>query len=375
MAFESDAQNLVPGATPGIRNIYVRDRTTGQTELASTDAAGAPAKAVSGQAAISADGRFVAFASLAPNLVAFNAILAASSLPPQPAEVYAHDRVTGETIRISEARGGGPGGLVSIEPTIGGNGRYVAFASNSPNLVRGDGNQVSDVFLRDLPPVPTVAPDPVDFGARAIGAAGPPLAAIVTNGGWGALSIRGVDADRPGRGRLHDRPQRLRGAESAAAPSRARSRSRSRPGRPAPGPRRSSSPTTARARRRPRRSSDPARMPRSRSSRRSVGPGIVAIVTGTGFPPNAELSLTWSRGLTPKMPLVRTDARGAFRVQVLVFHNDLIGPRDLVVGPIGGASFPPFGTKFLVVEPLSEPPRFEPGDPSANRPPTLVFRH
>ena len=61
-------------------------------------------------------------------------------------------------------------------------------------------------------------------------------------------------------------------------------------------------------------------------------PGIVAIVTGSGFPPSTKVTLKWSQGITGTMPPIVTDAHGAFRVQMLVFRNDVIGPRDLVVG-------------------------------------------
>jgi hypothetical protein len=103
-------------------------------------------------------------------------------------------------------------------------------------------------------------------------------------------------------------------------------------------------------------------------------PGIVVIVTGSGFPGNTDLTLAWSRGITPKVPPIRTDVRGNFRVQVLVFHNDLIGPRDLVVSPVGAVTFPPISAPFLVVEAQSEPPRFEPGDPTVTRPQSFIFR-
>ena len=198
VAFESVAHNLVAGVSPTARNVYVRDRSAGTTTLVSALANGGPSTLDSGQSAISADGRIVAFASLQPDLVAQgNAILVASAIPPKPAEVYARDLVSGETIRISEARGGGPAGLVNVSPTVGGNGRYVAFASNSPNLVRNDANQFADIFLRELPPVPTIAPNPVDFGARALGEAGPPIAAIVTNSGWSALQVGAVTRTGP----------------------------------------------------------------------------------------------------------------------------------------------------------------------------------
>ena len=97
-------------------------------------------------------------------------------------------------------------------------------------------------------------------------------------------------------------------------------------------------------------------------------------MTGSGFPPSTKITLKWSKGITGTMPPIVTDAHGAFRVQMLVFRNDVIGPRDLVVAPAGGASFPPFGTSFLVGERTSEPPRFEPGDPAITRPQSLVFR-
>jgi Tol biopolymer transport system component len=374
VAFESGAQNLIAGPAPGAREVYVRDRTAGQTTLVSTSTGGAPATGASGQAAISGDGRVVAFASVVPDLVASgsNAILAAVA-PPPPTEVYARDLVSGEMIRISEARAGGPAGRVNAQPTIGGNGRFVAFASNSENLVRGDANQVSDVFLRDLPPSPSIAPDPVDFGARAVGAEGPPIAAIVTNSGWSALAVSGVDRAGPAArdftiafngcdGRT------LRRGESCPitivfAPGGAGERVATLTV-DHNGPR----PLTAGLHGSGSNAAIEIKPPSGR-------PGIVVIVTGSGFPANTELTLAWSRGLTPTMPAVRTDARGNFRAQVLVFHNDLIGNRDLVATPVGRASFPPFGTRFLVVESGGEPPRFEPGDPAANRPPTIIFRH
>ena len=62
----------------------------------------------------------------------------------------------------------------------------------------------------------------------------------------------------------------------------------------------------------------------------TVGPpGIVVIATGTGFAPGSKVRLTWSVGETPTLPIVQVDATGRFRKQVLVFHNDLTGPRDL----------------------------------------------
>ena len=60
-------------------------------------------------------------------------------------------------------------------------------------------------------------------------------------------------------------------------------------------------------------------------SRRSASPAIVIIATGSGFPGETEVSLAWSRGVSRKLPTITTDAAGTFRVQVLVFHNDIVG--------------------------------------------------
>ena len=103
-------------------------------------------------------------------------------------------------------------------------------------------------------------------------------------------------------------------------------------------------------------------------------PGMVVIATGSGFPPETEVSLTWSRGVTPKLPTITTDAAGTFRVQVLVFHNDIVGGRDLIASPVGGTGFPSFEAPFLVVEAGSQPPRFIVRSPYDDRPPTLVMR-
>ena len=93
-----------------------------------------------------------------------------------------------------------------------------------------------------------------------------------------------------------------------------------------------------------------------------------------GFPPGVEVRLAWSRGISPKLPTIVADASGAFRVQVLVFHNDLIGPRDLVASPADGTSFPSFGAAFTVAEAGGQPPRFIVYPALDNPPPAIVGR-
>src|SRR6478735_6433533 len=69
VAFESTADNLVPGDTNGKADVFVRDHQTHSTALVSVSASGGVADGASTQASISDDGRYVAFASTATNLV------------------------------------------------------------------------------------------------------------------------------------------------------------------------------------------------------------------------------------------------------------------------------------------------------------------
>jgi hypothetical protein len=52
------------------------------------------------------------------------------------------------TTRASVATSGTQGSLNSLQPAISANGRYVAFGSSASNLVAGDTNGSSDVFVR-----------------------------------------------------------------------------------------------------------------------------------------------------------------------------------------------------------------------------------
>jgi uncharacterized repeat protein (TIGR01451 family) len=141
VAFESDAQNLVPGGSPfpSGDQVYVRDRQTGTTEIVSVNAAGEQGNSLSTQADISGDGRFVVFSSFADNLVPGTQ----SGL-----QVYLRDRGTGTTERISENAAGEPGDGSSVAPKVSLDGRFVAFETNTGNLI-GDGNHESHILVKD----------------------------------------------------------------------------------------------------------------------------------------------------------------------------------------------------------------------------------
>jgi hypothetical protein len=146
VAFESDASSLVPGDSNGEQDVFVHDRQTGATERVSVKSSGGQANGPShnNPPAISADGRFVAFASFASNLVAgdSNGLL----------DVFVHDRQTGATERVSvDSSGGQAGGGSSGGPEISADGRFVIFGSDASNLVPGDSNGSADVFVHGAP--------------------------------------------------------------------------------------------------------------------------------------------------------------------------------------------------------------------------------
>ena len=146
VAFSSDASSLVPGDTNGVRDVFVHDRVSGVTERVSVSstaqqAGGASAGLLAGGPRISGDGRYVAFSSEASNLVPGDGN--------GTADIFVRDRVAGTTERVSVGAGGGDAHGESVTPSIGVDGRYVTFTSLAGDLVPGDDNNDRDVFVRD----------------------------------------------------------------------------------------------------------------------------------------------------------------------------------------------------------------------------------
>ncbi len=142
VVFHTPADNLVPGGAVFANAIYVRDLQLNATERADLAYDGTPANADSCCAAISGDGRFVAFQSRASNL-----IVGGTNGQKQ---VYVRDRKTAQTTIVSTSSAGTQGNQASDFPAISADGRFVAFASDSSNLVPIDTNGQSDIFVRDL---------------------------------------------------------------------------------------------------------------------------------------------------------------------------------------------------------------------------------
>ena len=141
VAFESDASNLVRRDTNGARDVFVYDRKTGVTRRVSRSSDGTQGNDDSADASISADGRFVAFSSEASNLIAADGNDAG--------DVFVRDLARGRTVRVSQGSAGTESNGPSHWPSISADGRFVAYVSEASNLVATDGNDASDIFIRD----------------------------------------------------------------------------------------------------------------------------------------------------------------------------------------------------------------------------------
>ena len=177
VAFQSAATYLATGVpaddTNGVVDVFVHDRNGTATTRVSVvtgggqGCAGSPCTGAGASTlpAISRDGRMVAFTSAATYL--------ATGVPAgdtnNQLDIFAHDRQTTTTTRVSVATGGTQSNGPSNPSGISGDGRYVAFGSEATNLVAGDTNGVSDVFLHDRTSGATTRVSVTSGGAQATG--------------------------------------------------------------------------------------------------------------------------------------------------------------------------------------------------------------
>lgn len=161
VVFISDATNLVADDTNDVYDVFVRDLNGGTTGRVSVASNGSEGDAESWAPAISADGRFVAFESAAGNLV--------NGDTNDAWDIFVRDRVSGTTSRISIRTGGEQGGADSFSPAISADGRYMAFESDAVNLVPGDTNQDTDIFVHDRQAETTARVSVGPGGAQATG--------------------------------------------------------------------------------------------------------------------------------------------------------------------------------------------------------------
>ena len=144
--FASTADNLVPSTgssvLPRRMNVFLRDRMSGTTTLVSANLAGAGGNGDSFPAAISTNGQFALFESAANDLAANdnNGVN----------DVFVRDVIHATTTLVSVNTNGTSGNGVSRNSVMTPDGRYVAFVSAASDLVAGDTNGIPDIFVRDV---------------------------------------------------------------------------------------------------------------------------------------------------------------------------------------------------------------------------------
>ncbi|WP_343713628.1 hypothetical protein [Inquilinus sp.] len=142
VVFDDYGTNLVPGDGNNQPDIFLRDTQTGTTTRISVDTTGGDPDGLSSSPMISDDGRYVIFHSQAKDLI--------DGDTNGFTDVFLRDLQTGTTTLVSVAAGGGLADGHSGNTDISASGRYVVFNSGATNLVAGDTNGQTDIFLRDL---------------------------------------------------------------------------------------------------------------------------------------------------------------------------------------------------------------------------------
>ncbi|GGN20251.1 Tol biopolymer transport system component [Actinoplanes campanulatus] len=207
VAFTSSSSNLVPDDANGTYDVFVRDLRTGTTNLVSRGIGGQPADGYAADTKISGNGRYVAFASFASNLVAddtngdqdvfvhdlrtgittrvsvatgnvqldgiqsgpsisddgrYVTFIETDYLHGVGQEAFLHDRRTGVTRQITAPAGGAPAQTAAFEAVLSGNGERVAFSGTGDYT--GDGGSTSAVYLSELATGATIRISPQSIG-------------------------------------------------------------------------------------------------------------------------------------------------------------------------------------------------------------------
>jgi Tol biopolymer transport system component len=215
VAFSSGASNLVPGDTNNRRDIFVHDQQTGQTIRVSIASDGSQANDHSDNVSISADGRFVAFSSGASNLVpgdtnetvdcfVHNRDADGNGIFDEPEGI--------QTSRVSVASNGAQANDPGVQfSSISADGRFIAFRSRASNLVPGDTNGAEDVFVHDQQTRQTTRVSVASDGSQANGGSG--AASISADGrfvGFNSVASNLVAGDTNGDSDVFVHDQRTR---------------------------------------------------------------------------------------------------------------------------------------------------------------------
>ena len=141
VAFTSTASNIVNGDANNLRDAFVYDRQAGTAVNVSVDSNGVQGDLESASPVLSADGKFVAYQSFADNLIPDD--------QNEGGDIFVRDLQANTTERVSEYTGHYEAEGDSQRPSISADGRYVAFDSDDWDLVWGDTNDSFDVFVND----------------------------------------------------------------------------------------------------------------------------------------------------------------------------------------------------------------------------------
>lgn len=191
VAFASAASNLVPDDGNGLQDIFLHDRETGDTFRVSVGPAGEEPNGFSESPDISADGRFVAFHSTADNLVPYDTNM--------ETDVFLYDRQEGTVERVSLTSDDVQAAGASYDPALSADGRFVVFHSSAINLDPADTDPATDVYIRDRHTGKTALVSVDAAGNQAAGYAG--SAAVSADGNivvFGSISdalVAGDDND------------------------------------------------------------------------------------------------------------------------------------------------------------------------------------
>jgi Tol biopolymer transport system component len=157
VVFQSSADNLVADDTNGVTDVFVHDLQQEKTWRVSINSSGEQGDAQSGNPVISDDGRYITYASSASNL-------APKGDNNGAVDVFLYDMQNKTTSLISQDSNGNIGNDHSNSPSITPDGGYVSFSSSASNLVSDDGNNRSDIFIRDVQAGTTVRASINDAG-------------------------------------------------------------------------------------------------------------------------------------------------------------------------------------------------------------------
>ena len=142
IAFATWSQ-LTPDDTDEAHDVYVFNRTASSLQRISVGIGGPP-NGPSGSPAVSAEGRYITFSSLANNLIVGDTVDTVS-------DIFVFDRQTGILRKATGAFGGGAADGPSFGPSISGDGRFVAFWSQAANLQSvPEATGFFDIFVADM---------------------------------------------------------------------------------------------------------------------------------------------------------------------------------------------------------------------------------